>query len=467
MSSTRLDGAVAVADAVLYEGYLLYPYRASSAKNAVRWQFGVLGPPGTASQLGEPSSMHADLLLRGGTAAAVTVHLRFLQLQHRQVARATSDRDFVDVDELRTGGQRWLSWDEAVPHELTFGPFDLSIDRTATVDVNGGTEVENLRDADGQVVGRLERRRHALSADLHLAPQQLAGNLHRVGLTVANTDRDRDGGVSASARSLLGAHLLVEADGATFVSLLEPDDDAAAAAAGCRQDRCWPVLASPGDDLVLVSPIILYDHPEIAPESAGELYDATEIDEILSLRVLTMTDEEKAEARATDPRAAAIIDRCDAMSPELFSQLHGRLRDPHAGPPMMGPFPTFSELGSSSTPSETPDTQGKPWWDPGTDAAVDPDSDSTVIDGVVVSRGSRVRVEPRRRADAQDIFFAGRDATVAAVYADVDGGTHIAVVLTDDPAADVREWYGRYLYFAPEELVPLGADDRPRAGKEE
>ena len=38
--------ARAIADAVLYEGYLLYPYRATSAKNQSRWQFGVVGPPG-------------------------------------------------------------------------------------------------------------------------------------------------------------------------------------------------------------------------------------------------------------------------------------------------------------------------------------------------------------------------------------------------------------------------------------
>ena len=89
----------------------------------------------------------------------------------------------------------------------------------------------------------------------------------------------------------------------------------------------------PGErDLLLISPIILYDHPEIAEQSEGALYDSTEIDEILTLRVMTMTDEEKAQARATDPLAAQIIDRCDSMSPEAMQQLHGVLRNPHARP---------------------------------------------------------------------------------------------------------------------------------------
>ena len=94
------------------------------------------------------------------------------------------------------------------------------------------------------------------------------------------------------------------------------------------------MLAGPPgtEDMLLVSPIILYDHPEVAEQSKTALYDCTEIDEILTLRVMTMTDEEKAQARATDPRAAQIIDRCDAMSPEAMARLHGVLRDPHGAP---------------------------------------------------------------------------------------------------------------------------------------
>ncbi len=117
-----------------------------------------------------------------------------------------------------------------------------------------------------------------------------------------------------------------------FVSLLEPPPAATDAVSRCSQHRCFPVLAGPPgtDDILLISPIILYDHPEVAEQSNTALYDCTEIDEILTLRVMTMTDEEKAQARATDPRAAQIIDQCDAMSPEAMARLHGVLRDPHA-----------------------------------------------------------------------------------------------------------------------------------------
>jgi hypothetical protein len=97
---------------------------------------------------------------------------------------------------------------------------------------------------------------------------------------------------------------------------------------------------------------------------------------------------------------------------------------------------------------------------------VSPGSDAVVIDGVSVAKGSLVRVHPARRADAQDLFFAGQVARVTGVLADVDGGVHVALVLVDDPAADLHDWYGRYFYFAPDELEPLTAGSPPEHREE-
>lgn len=453
---TALDDARVVADAVLYEGYLLYPYRASSSKNRMRWQFGILGPVGAASGIGEPPEMQAECMLAGvdGVDGAISVHLRFLQLQSRQVHDAVGR----PVQELTVDATTVISWEEAVAHEITLGPLslhELQAGVTLPVEVAGGDDVEPVRDSSGAAVGQLVRRRVPLHAEVSLVATRDDGSVSRLQLIARNrtgapeSADDRD---AAIARSLLGAHALVEAHGTRFVSLLDPPPEAAAAAGRCTNVRCWPVLAAPEDDLLLVSPIILYDHPEIAPESAGALFDATEIDEILTLRVMTMTDQEKAEARATDRRAAAIIDRCDELSADDLLRLHGVLRDSAAWDPAPEPAPDDGD------PDAVPvwaDTGGRPWWDPAVDGAVSPETDTVAVGGVAVSRGSRVRVHPRRRADAQDIFFTDREATVAAVYADVDGNDHVAVVLTDDPAADLHEWYGRYLYFAPDELEPV------------
>ena len=250
------------------------------------------------------------------------------------------------------------------------------------------------------------------------------------------------------AQSLVAVHTMLAVDGATFVSLLDPPDGAAQAARACRSDGTYPVLIG-RDDVVLSSPIILYDHPEVANQSPGDLYDALEIDEILALRVMTLTDTEKAEARGTDARAAAIIDRCDSLSPETMSRLHGQMRPVE---------PEWSTL-------TTPGVEAAPWWDPSSDESVDPWTDSVWVEGIELAQGSAVRLHPSGQADAQDMFLDGRCGTVAGVFADVDGGVHLAVSLDHDPAASELVWQGRYLYFRPDEVEPMpdrqGAEARP------
>jgi hypothetical protein len=207
---------------------------------------------------------------------------------------------------------------------------------------------------------------------------------------------------------------------------------------------------------MLSSPIILYDHPTIAPESPGDLFDSTEIDEILTLRTMALTEDEKREARATDERAAAIIDRVDTMPGELLERLHGAVRylrgveRPQTGREDAGPT-----IPSEATPAEAA-PELVPWWDPGADTTVSPETDGVVVAGVNVAKGSRVRLRPgQRRADAQDMFLTDRLATVEAVFLDVDGNRHLAVTLDEDPAADLQRWHGRFLYFSPDEVAPL------------
>jgi hypothetical protein len=436
--SANWDRARAVADAVLYEGYLLYPYRATSTKNQSRWQFGVLGPQGAADTgLGEDGTLSAQVLVRSYRVPSLSGVVRFLQLQHRGVERDVGGGRFDPVDELTAGSQRWLSWDEAVECEISIEPFRVtSLPRTCEFSVPAGRDVENVEG------GRIVRTRRSLPGLVAMSAEQ-DGDLLRLTFEVRNTAPPAADKDEAIATSLIGTHLLIEVTEGEFVSLLEPPDSAAAAVARCGQHRCFPVLSGPAGeaDLVLVSPIILYDHPEIAEQSKGALFDSTEIDEILTLRVMTMTDEEKAQARATDPLAARIIDRCDSMSPEAMLDLHGVLRNPHAPTQEPGLIPEI--------PADVD------WWDPMADTAVRPGLDAILVNGTRVTRGSRVRLRPSRRADAQDLFYADKIARVTSVHEDVDGDQHVGVVLEDDPAADLHDWYGRYLYFAPDEVEPL------------
>ncbi|OBA92462.1 hypothetical protein A5642_09470 [Mycolicibacterium mucogenicum] len=443
--TTGWEQARAVADAVLYEGYLLYPYRATSGKNQSRWQFGVLGPQQAAELgLGEDDTLSAQLLVDPGPDPALTIVVRFLQLQHRAAERDTLS-GFEPVSELTAAGGTWLTWDEAVECELPFGPFsesELAAPQTLPIVIAGGRDVEHIEG------GRVVRTRAELRAELTVR-SEADDDLLRISLAVRNTaaaPTDKD---AAIAHSLIGTHLIAEVTGGEFISLLEPPESAVDAVNRTLRHRCFPVLAGlPGDTtLMLISPIILYDHPEIAEQSEGALFDSTEIDEILTLRVMTMTDEEKAQARATDPRAAEIIDRCDAMSPEALLNLHGVLRNPHAGTDIQSLIPEVPE--------------GMDWWDPLADTAVAPSIDAVLVNGVRISRDSRVRLHPSRRADAQDLFCADKVARVTCVHETVDGDQQIGVVLEDDPAAEMHDWYGRYLYFAPDEVEPLSEGKSP------
>ena len=264
--------ARAVADSVINEGYLLYPYRASSSKDRTRWQLGVLGPVGAEhAGVGESSTMSMQCLLTSSTT--LVVHLRFLQLQHRSV-HDSNDRPVAELTDL--DGTSWTTWDETVEQELIFelSPFDLEAGGSVLpVAVEGGADVEKLGHGEGRVV----RSRWPLTAEMRMATAPSDGCL-RLDVEVLNLHRGpghRTDAVGATRHSLFGTHVIIEAHDAEFVSLLEPPDELAAPAAACTQHRCWPVLGGEqGDtDLLLGLPVIRDDHPEIAAERPGALYD--------------------------------------------------------------------------------------------------------------------------------------------------------------------------------------------------
>jgi hypothetical protein len=454
-----------VADAVLYEGYLLYPYRASARKNQARWQFGVLVPRlWSEAGPGEPSACQTECLLEPEETSTLHVLVRFLQVQAKTVEEADiGGGTFREVDALRADGSELLPWDEGVEQEVTVEvPLARLLQGELVVlfERPGSRRVEPVHDAAGRPAGRTVRRRWPLLGAVRLGAERLEGpyGVVRLRARVENSSAWHDpaaGRDLALRHSLVAAHTLLAVDQGAFVSLLDPPEWAKPAAAGCQNLNTWPVLVGePGrQDAVLSSPIILYDHPTVAPESAGDLYDATAIDEILTLRTMALTDEEKREARATDERAAAIIDRVDAMPPELLERLHGAVRYLGAveGRPDTAPAATAAAPAPGAEPGLVP------WWDPGADTTVSPGTDSVVVAGVEVAKGSRVLLRPGlRRADAQDIFLQGRSATVEAVFLDVDGNRHLAVTLDDDPAAaELQRWHGRFLYFSPDEVEPL------------
>src|SRR5271165_3222905 len=271
-----------IADAVLYEGYLLYPYRQSAVKNQQRFNFGVLYPKAYCElQTGADAWEMQTECLVSGESATVDVKVRFLQMVNRQDRQEGVERE-VSVESCRL----------ASPVTLPFA-FD------------------------------------ALQGELQLSATKIDERLFRITLAVRNlVELEGAGREEALVNSFVSVHSLLRVSGGEFVSLLDPPEQLKTAAAECNNIGTWPVLAGEEGqrDLMLSAPIILYDYPQIAPESPGDLFDGTEIDEILALRILTMTDSEKLEVRNGDDRARKILERTEMLPPEHFQKLHGALR---------------------------------------------------------------------------------------------------------------------------------------------
>jgi len=442
--TTRL--AEQIADAVLYEGYVLYPYRASAPKNRSRWQVGLVAPRTFAEAAGsDPWFTQTECLAEIDRGASLTIRVRCLHVQERTIEQPVpgSAAEWRAVNHLLVGNRELIPWDEAVACE--FRQEELPLDAVPresprewrwTWSLAATEAIDMVRDHTGAAVARMVRRRQPVCAAISVETQPCASacsdqrrgalkirvRIKNVTPCVAHTLSQRD---EAVRHSLVGTHAILAIDNGAFVSLLDPPAELAALAQSCVNTHAFPVLAGPpgSRDVMLSSPIILYDYPAVAPESAGDLCDGTEIDELLTLRVRTLTDAEKREARATDARAAEIVDRCEAASPEAIGKLHGAVRS----------------LESFLNPEDEPS----------------PEAGWVEIGGTRIRRGTQVRLQPVRPVDSMDICLQGRTATVNAVYRTLEDQPYVAVTLDEDPFGAEGVKYRRSLFFHPEELVPL------------
>jgi len=349
----------------LYEGYLLWPYRRSALKNTKRWTFGGTFPRSCATALGEPYRMRTQVLLDTAGHPAdrteVAVRVRFLHVVDRGVLREGPDGPEA-VDDLTVDGRRYLAWQEATEREVSV---PLTLDTAlrgpvrAAVDVPAGTDREPIRDGAGRTAGSLVRRWNALSGTVEIGAVPAADGVHRLTVEIVNTTpcpapdpADRDARERACAYAFVSTHTVLHSATGRFVSLVDPPERLRETVSACENQGTWPVLVGDDSDdgsdgctdggfdggaagdgggasarTVLSSPVTLYDFPEVAPESPGDLFDGTEIDRLLILSVLSLTEEERQEARAGDPRAREILDRCAGLAPGELLALHGTIRE--------------------------------------------------------------------------------------------------------------------------------------------
>jgi len=397
MNCTRVEQ---LADAVLYEGYNLYPYRPSALKNRHRWLFGCVLPQAWCDvhQDGERWAIQTQCLLLAGASSRVEVQVRFLQPVRRAVGQ------HQDAADRRITGE--------------FGIAEL-LQRQGRLPIS--SSASRTSDALPAACGLAARERISFSARALVECEQCADSPHLVRLTVRIenvTELPEIESVSrddALLQSLVSTHVILRAVDGEFVSLIDPPEQFRDAADACENVGLWPVLAGDAGchwqtgcqchPTMLAAPIILPDFPRIAPESPGDLFDGTEIDELLSLRIQTLTDAEKREAAAADERTRALLHRTDALDAASLRSLHGTSR----------PVRDFQP-------------------------------------------GDRVRLRPQRRADAFDLLLDGKTAVIAAVERDFEDCVHLAVTIDDDPGRDLgaRGMPGHRFFFRPDEveLVP-------------
>jgi hypothetical protein len=291
-----------IANAVLYEGYLLYPYRPSAIKNRQRFNFGVVYPRDYGLAHDELFCAQTECLAESNWRMAFDVRVRFLHLTARGGWQEAVGRE-VNVPALRT--------------DLLVAPLHVFFD-FPTRRSSGA-----LCDPRGQ---------EPINGTIEIAARQVAERIFKITTRVLNLTPLADApGMNrdeALRRSLVSTHVILSARGGEFISLLDPPESLRDLAGSCRNIGTFPVLVGvEGErDTMLASPIILYDYPQIAPESAGDLFDGTEIDEMLALRILTLTDEEKREMRDGDERARRILERTESMRAEQLMKLHGAVR---------------------------------------------------------------------------------------------------------------------------------------------
>jgi hypothetical protein len=313
MNTSQVDQ---VARAVLYEGYLLYPYRLSSTKNRQRWTFGGLVPQAHSLATGEtePWAMQTECLVHGSSTARLRIQVRFLHLLQRTAIDGSS---FVDRQEAVER--------EVVAPAVALGEL-WSASSCLPFAFSGRKETALIGEAT------VEDSQEAVEGTVQVGAERLEDDLFRIRVRVENRTPSDD--AATRLHDFASTHAILHLDGpARFLSLIDPPTEHRAASTACRNVGCWPVLAGePGEQqVVLASPIILYDYPQVAPESPGDLFDGTEIDEILTLRVLTLTDAERAEIRSGDERGRHLLERTEALGTNQLLALHGALRNPRAG----------------------------------------------------------------------------------------------------------------------------------------
>jgi hypothetical protein len=439
-----------VVNAVLYEGYILYPYRASAKKNRQRFTFGRVYPEAysVAENGAEPCLMQTQCLVEGPRSATLDVTVRFLQPMERDIGELAAplrklpepnNPDFFHVvAQLEIEGQLYQSWQEAVERTIQIPTLALCTSGDLTgrrfpFSFPASRTIEPILDQREHIAGVIVRRQEAVEGLVELTAEPVGEKAFRISVRIINRSAvptaDLKDMEEIVLRTFASTHTILHAHEAEFISLLDPPAAYTEAVAACRNIGTWPILVGEEEkkerDAMISSPIILYDYPKIAPESPGDLFDAGEIDEILTLRIMTMTDEEKREMRSVDAQARRILERTENLPDDQLLKMHGVMK------------------GTKN--------MDEAFFNPATRVQ------TVLVRGISLRQGDIVRVRPKSRADAMDMAISGKLAMIESIEQDAENKTHLALVLEDDPGRDLgmMRQPGHRFFYGMDEVEPL------------
>jgi hypothetical protein len=427
----NFESAEKIAAAILYEGYILYPYRHTAIKNRQRWNFGTLYPRvyAEAQNPQEFFGLQVECIAIADENATLDIKISFLQLirQGRALDETTNSTVLADPS---------LAWEEAIERtsehpqillrDLLAQPQQLTLNLSETAPLE--EKAPAIQTAIQAILTMRAEPVDSSACKLHIELENITP-LH----SDANAKRDE-----ALPHSLVSAHMLLGIGGGEFVSMLEPREGYSEAVASCSNIGVFPVLVGtePERTTMFCSPIILYDYPQIAPESEGDFFDGTEMDEMLTLRVLTLTDAEKEEMRNGDPRARKILERTENLTPEAMLKAHGVIRS----------LRPIREISANEPFGE---------WNPFEETKAPPES--VTVFGVPLRVGDRVRIWPQKNADIMDMALKGKLAVIEAIEQDFEDQVQFAVVLDDDPGREfgMMRQPGHRFFYSTEEVEPV------------
>lgn len=326
-----------IADALLYQGYMLYPYRGSAIMKNKRSVLGTLHPAGNA--LGEPDRMQVQCLVVG-EAPRISIAARFLHLLNRDIFELDSPADTLPRDwpqqatpviSIEIGEMHYQASQEAVQREIR--PSTQSLQEMVgnaqhdAFSFSLASDVEPIED-HGRCIAVVQRSQLSITGDVEMTGEVIDDHVFKLTVTLRNTSNLSD--LPACHREgrldqvFASAHLILGVEEGEFVSTINPPPEWAVLAATCQNQKLWPVLAGdpPDRHCMLATPSIRHDYPQIASQSSVDCFDETEIDEMLAMRVMTMTDQEKQELRSTDEPAWQNLQRNESISLEQRKALH-------------------------------------------------------------------------------------------------------------------------------------------------